>query len=141
VPDAANWLLDTGPVVALLSRDDRAHATCIDAFEAVRGKLLTTEAVLTEAMHLLSRRPKGANACLEFFSAFRCDPSPDDDAEAHSLSRSHDSLRGCAHGLRRCITGGDGGGVYDWTRADAGSTRLRNVPIASKQAFLDRAVT
>lgn len=67
MPVAANWLLDTGPVVALLSRNDRAHAACIAAFEAVRGKLLTTEAVLTEAMHLLGRRPEGANACLEFF--------------------------------------------------------------------------
>jgi uncharacterized protein len=67
VPAAANWLLDTGPVVALLSRSDASHAACSVAFEDVRGKLLTTEAVLTEAMHLLGRRPDGARACLEFF--------------------------------------------------------------------------
>jgi len=67
VPSAGNWLLDTGVVVALLSRDDAAHVPAVAAFEAVRGKLLTTEAVLTEAMHLLGRRPDGARACLEFF--------------------------------------------------------------------------
>ena len=64
---AGNWLLDTGPLVALLSRDDAKHAACVAAFETVRGQLLTTEPVLTEAMHLLRRRRGGAGACLEFF--------------------------------------------------------------------------
>jgi predicted nucleic acid-binding protein len=64
---AANWLLDTGAVVALLSRHDAAHAACVSAFESMRGKLLSTEAVVTEAVHLLSRRPGGAGVCLDFF--------------------------------------------------------------------------
>jgi hypothetical protein len=67
VTAAANWLLDTGPLVALLSRDDAAHERCAAALEAVRGQLLTSEAVLTEAMHLLGRRSDGARACVEFF--------------------------------------------------------------------------
>src|SRR5579863_2362764 len=67
VAAAGNWLLDTGPLVALLSADDSAHRACADAFEAIRGKLLTTEAVLTEALHLLRRRPEGSPACIEFF--------------------------------------------------------------------------
>jgi predicted nucleic acid-binding protein len=64
---AANWLLDTGPIVALLSRDDRAHRASLAAFESIRGKLLTTEAVLTEALHLMRRHPNGARACIDFF--------------------------------------------------------------------------
>lgn len=64
---AGSWLLDTGPLVALLSRDDAKHAACVAAFEAIRGKLFTTEAVLTEAMHLLRRRRNGAGVCIEFF--------------------------------------------------------------------------
>jgi predicted nucleic acid-binding protein len=64
---AANWLLDTGPLVAMLSRADGAHAACVEAFAAVRGVALTTEPVLTEAMHLLGRRTGAARACLEFF--------------------------------------------------------------------------
>jgi predicted nucleic acid-binding protein len=62
-----NWLLDTGILVALLSRDDAAHVACVAAFASIRGHLLTSEAVLTEAMHLLGRRPAGSRACLEFF--------------------------------------------------------------------------
>jgi predicted nucleic acid-binding protein len=64
---AGNWLLDTPPLVALLSRDDAAHAACVAAFGSTRGHLSTSEAVLTEAMHLLGRRPAGSRACLEFF--------------------------------------------------------------------------
>jgi uncharacterized protein len=61
-----NWLLDTGPLVALLSADDAAHERCRDWFEAFAGRFLTTEAVLTEAMHLLRRHRGGQDAGLEF---------------------------------------------------------------------------
>lgn len=67
VAAGANWLLDTGPIVALLSRDDSAHRACTAAFESIRGKLLTVEAVLTEAVHLTRRKPEGARACIDFF--------------------------------------------------------------------------
>ena len=60
-------LLDTGPLVAILHRDDRHHRRCVEAFESFRGHLLSTEAVLTEAMHLLARIPGGQQDCLEFF--------------------------------------------------------------------------
>ncbi|MBI4616117.1 MAG: hypothetical protein HY720_21045 [Planctomycetes bacterium] len=63
----SSWFFDTGPLVALLSRDDAAHEGCRTAFEAFRGHLLTTEAVLTEAMHLLGRCRGGPAACLAFF--------------------------------------------------------------------------
>jgi predicted nucleic acid-binding protein len=53
--------------VALLSRDDAAHAARVAAFGSIRGHLLTNEAVLSEAMHLLGRRPAGSRASLEFF--------------------------------------------------------------------------
>lgn len=64
---ASNWLLDTGPLVALLSKSDAAHSSCRAAFESIRGRLITSEAVLTEAMHLLGRQREGARACFEFF--------------------------------------------------------------------------
>lgn len=60
-------LLDTGPLVAILHRDDRAHQRCIDVFETFQGVLLSTEAVLTEAIYLLIGVPGGQQACLEFF--------------------------------------------------------------------------
>jgi predicted nucleic acid-binding protein len=62
-----DWLLDTGPLVALLSRSDSAHAACVSALDGFHGHLITTEPVLTEAMHLVRRQPGAQDACLEFF--------------------------------------------------------------------------
>lgn len=63
----ADWLLDTGPLVALLSTSDAAHARCKASFESFSGHLVTTEPILTEAMHMI-RRARGAHeACLRFF--------------------------------------------------------------------------
>jgi predicted nucleic acid-binding protein len=60
-------LLDTGPLVAILHRDDQDHMSCLEVFEQFRGVILTTEAVLTEATHLLSRVKGAQYVCLEFF--------------------------------------------------------------------------
>ena len=60
-------LLDTGPLVALLCRDDQDHEACADFYAPFRGILLTTEPVLTEAVFLLDRLAGGASSCLEFF--------------------------------------------------------------------------
>lgn len=46
-------LLDTGPLVALLDAADPWHAACRDAFNELDSPLATTEAVLTETLHLL----------------------------------------------------------------------------------------
>lgn len=46
-------LIDTGAIVATLDRDDDWHAACVQALESLRFPLLTTEAVLTEAFHLI----------------------------------------------------------------------------------------
>ncbi len=63
----ADALLDTGPIVAILNRRDPDHARCAAFLQTFRGRLVTTEAVLTEAVYLLSRIRGGAEACLEFF--------------------------------------------------------------------------
>ncbi len=63
----ADLLLDTGPIVALLNANDPDHRACTDFFESFRGRLLSTEAVLTESVYLLGRIPGGSEACLEFF--------------------------------------------------------------------------
>lgn len=46
-------LLDTGPLVAWLDRDDAHHATVQRWLAAYRGELLTTWPVITEACHLV----------------------------------------------------------------------------------------
>ena len=60
-------LLDTGPVVALLNRDDRDHARCKRWFESFAGVLISTEAVLTEATHLLGCEPAAQQGAVAFF--------------------------------------------------------------------------
>jgi len=48
-------LCDTGPLVALLIAEDTAHKSCTIASKRERSRLLTTDACLTEALHLLYR--------------------------------------------------------------------------------------
>jgi len=60
-------LLDTGGLVSLLDRRQQHHEEFVVFFESWTGEVVSTEAVLTEATHLLSRVSKGANACLNFF--------------------------------------------------------------------------
>lgn len=49
-------LIDTGPMVALLSRDDHWHNDCRAVFDRLSAPLGTTVAVLTEFFHLLKIR-------------------------------------------------------------------------------------
>ena len=46
-------LVDAGPLVAILHRDDRRHRECVQALSALRPPLGTTWPVVTEAMYLL----------------------------------------------------------------------------------------
>jgi predicted nucleic acid-binding protein len=47
-------LIDTGPLVALLKRDDGAHAEIVEAFKGIRDPFVSVWPVLVEAMYLLS---------------------------------------------------------------------------------------
>jgi predicted nucleic acid-binding protein len=58
----STWLLDTGPLVAALNRGDPHHARCAAALGEFAGTLLTTGAVVTEAMHFLGGQAEGAEA-------------------------------------------------------------------------------
>jgi predicted nucleic acid-binding protein len=63
----SSLIIDTGPLVALLDRRERNHRRCIDFFSGFRGKLITTEQVLTEAMYLLGPSFQSQKPALEFF--------------------------------------------------------------------------
>lgn len=60
-------LLDTGALVSLLDRSQALHQDCTRFLEEWRGSIVSTEAVLTEATHLLGRVKGGREACLDFF--------------------------------------------------------------------------
>ena len=49
----AKGLIDTGAILALLDRNDRWHAPCVEAFANIRLPLLTSAAVLAEVFHLV----------------------------------------------------------------------------------------
>jgi predicted nucleic acid-binding protein len=66
---AHELLLDTGALVSVLDRSQRDHGSCLRFFEAWEGPVLSTEAILTEAGHLLGRIPGGRRACIDFFLA------------------------------------------------------------------------
>ena len=46
-------LVDTGPLVALASRNDHWHTRCTKFLQSYRGDLITTWPVLTEFSHLV----------------------------------------------------------------------------------------
>jgi len=70
-------LLDTGAFVALVDRDEKAHANCVAALERWTGSVVTTEAVLTETLYLVGPEWKSQKNCLEFIlrGAFQLVPS------------------------------------------------------------------
>lgn len=57
-------LLDTGPLVAMLDRDESCHEQCRDAMHAAGDSLVTCEAVIVEACYLLRHLPGAAHDLL-----------------------------------------------------------------------------
>ena len=64
---AAELLLDTGAFIALLDRSETKHSDCVAILSQWTGPVLTTEAVVTETMHLVGPTWRPQKACLEFF--------------------------------------------------------------------------
>jgi hypothetical protein len=60
-------LLDTGALVSLLDRSQTHHQKCRRAYADWAGPVVSTEAVLTEATHLLAGVRGGRAACADFF--------------------------------------------------------------------------
>jgi hypothetical protein len=60
-----SWLLDTGPIVAYLDSADPYHDDVAALLEPFRGRLVTSGAVITEAMFLLSDTPRGPKLLAE----------------------------------------------------------------------------
>jgi len=52
-------LIDTGPLVALLSPQDPYHRVCADQAKSISGEVFTSCAVVTEAAWLLRHLPDG----------------------------------------------------------------------------------
>ena len=57
-------LADTGPIVAILSRRDQYHRTCVEALHDLPGPLFSCWPVITEAAWLLRRDPVAVHQLL-----------------------------------------------------------------------------
>ena len=73
-------LLDTGPLVACLDARDQWHRACVVVWPDLLARCVTTEAVLTEATHLLGRGAGRAALPLEFLLEARIPVVPLDPA-------------------------------------------------------------
>lgn len=58
-------ILDTGPLVALVNRGDRHHAWAKTLWGEIEAPLITCEAVIAEACHLLRRFEGGSSVVFE----------------------------------------------------------------------------
>ena len=47
------WLVDAGPLIALVLRTDQDHVVCAKTAASIPGPLMTTWPVLTEVVHVL----------------------------------------------------------------------------------------
>lgn len=55
MPESRDILLDTGPLVAILDQGDPHHQACVDLWHEIAERCITTDAVVTEATHLVGR--------------------------------------------------------------------------------------
>lgn len=67
-PISSAILIDTGPLVAFLNRGDAHHVWARSQMERLSAPLLTCEAVLAEAAHLLRRDTRGPAALVELIA-------------------------------------------------------------------------
>ena len=63
------WLVDTGPLVAYLDARDPAHAEVAEHWDDFAGRLVTTSAVITEAMHFVGADRGGPRLLAELVAA------------------------------------------------------------------------
>jgi len=60
-------LVDTGPIVAILSEKDQHHQRCVAELAALRPPLLTCWSVVTEAQWLLRQDPRAIEGLFRAF--------------------------------------------------------------------------
>ncbi len=91
---ARDVLLDTGPIVAALDAGDQWHRSCALAVTKLIGRCVTTEAVVTEACHMVGRGRARASLVIDFLL----------DSEVPILSLDRAAVRHAARLMDRYVT-------------------------------------
>ncbi len=65
----STWLVDTGPLVAYLDVNDPGHGEVVAYLDPFEGQLVTTSAVITEAMHFVAMSWNGPHLLAQFVVA------------------------------------------------------------------------
>lgn len=65
------WLVDTAPLIAYLDSSERGHAEVAARADPFTGHLVTTSAVVTEAMHFVSTARDGPRLLADLLLAWR----------------------------------------------------------------------
>ena len=88
---ARDILLDAGPIVATLDASDQWHRSCAESVIALIERCVTTEAVVTEACHMVGRGRARSSLVLDFLL----------DADVPILSLDRSALRHAARLMDR----------------------------------------
>ncbi|QXD14185.1 PIN domain-containing protein [Rhodocaloribacter litoris] len=80
-------ILDTGPLVAFFNPRDRYHTWALEQTRDLAAPLVTCEAVLTEAYHLLGRVPRARAALRRWIRLGRVTTPLHFDEQAHEVMR------------------------------------------------------
>jgi predicted nucleic acid-binding protein len=79
-------LVDTGPLVAVLSREDQYHTPCVNALREMSGPLLSCWPVITEAAWLLRKSPRAVQQLLRSIDGSFLELLPLAGAEAEAIA-------------------------------------------------------
>jgi uncharacterized protein len=79
-------LVDTGPLVAILSSEDEYHAACVSTLREMSGPLLSCWPVITEAAWLLRKSPRAVQQLLRSIDGGFLELLPLAGAEAEAIA-------------------------------------------------------
>ncbi len=86
-------LVDTGPLVAIMARNDQHHRTCVEILHDLRGPLFSCWPVITEAAWLLRGHAGAVAQLLESIAAGFLELLPMQSTEAAAIGKLMEKYR------------------------------------------------